>query len=328
MRKNSFNWGIIGCGQIAGQFAESLKVIPDADLYAVASRSDDKARKFGLKYGAITWFDSYEKLVQDPQVDAVYIATPHNFHFEHSMLCIKYKKAILCEKPLTVNASETQKLIDAAKDHKVFLMEAFWTRFLPSTIKLNQLLDKGIIGKCKLLQADFGYNMPFDADHRSYNLSLAGGALLDVGIYPINFTQMIFKENPVEIESSLIKSETGVDEQSAYIFKYAKGSLAIMNAAVNVATLHNAWIYGSEGYIHIPEFFHATKIHIHRMDGYKETINVPFVSTGYSYEAIEVMQCIRNDQLESEIMPLSESLSIMHLMDTIREHWGLKYPGE
>ena len=328
MRKNSFKWGIIGCGQIAGQFAESLQVISDAVLYAVASRSEDKAHKFGLKYGAEIWYTSYEKLVKDPEVDAVYIATPHNFHFQHSMLCIKNKKAILCENPLTVNASETQKLIDAAKDQKVFLMEAFWTRFLPSTLKLNQLLDEGIIGKCKLLQADFGYNMPFDAGHRSYNLSLAGGALLDVGIYPINFAQMIFKEYPEEIKSSLIPAETGVDEQSAYIFKYPEGSLAIMNAAVNIATLHNALIYGSEGYIHMPEFFHATKIHIHRMDGFKETITVPFDSTGYSYEAIEVMQCIDNEQLESKIMPLSESLSIMHLMDTIREQWGLKYPGE
>ena len=328
MRKRRFKWGIIGCGKIAGQFAESLKVLSDAVLYAAASRSGKKARDFCKKYHVRKWYDSYEKLAEDPEIDAVYIATPHNLHLENSRLCIQNGKAVLCEKPLTVNENEAKMLIEAARKAKTFLMEAFWTRFLPSTVKLNQLLENGIIGKVRLLQADFGYNMPFDANHRSYNPELAGGALLDVGIYPINFAQMIFKDDPDVIKASFIGAETGVDEQSAYIFTYPDGSLAVMNAAVNVETQHNAWIYGTEGYIHMPEFFHAKKIHVSRTDGYQETFDVPFESTGYSYEALEVMQCMNNDQLESKIMPLSESLKIMHLMDSIREQWGLKYPGE
>jgi len=177
-------------------------------------------------------------------------------------------------------------------------------------------------------QADFGYDMPFDSHHRSYNPDLAGGALLDVGIYPINFAQMIFREDPLEISTAFIPSITGVDEQSAYIFKYPSGSLAVMNSAVNVETQHNAWIYGSEGYIHMPHFFHATKIHIQRNDGRRDTIDLPFESTGYGYEAIEVMNCIDSGRTESSIMPLSESLRIMQLMDSIRKEWGLKYPGE
>lgn len=328
MSAKSFKWGIMGCGNIAGQFATSLQTVPGAELYAVASRSAVKAIEFGGKYKSRKTYDSYELLVQDPEVEAIYIATPHNLHLENAMMCLKYNKAILCEKPLTINAFETAQLINEAKKNKTFLMEAFWTRFLPSTIKLNQIIKEGIIGKCRLLQADFGYNMPFNANHRSYNPALAGGALLDVGIYPINFAQMIFQEDPQEISSSIVPSSTGVDEQSAYIFKYPSGSLAVMNSAVNVETQHNAWIYGSEGYIHMPDFFHATKIHVQRKDGKTDTISIPFESTGYGYEALEVMNCIKSGKSESGIMPLSESLKIMQLMDAIRDQWGLKYPGE
>jgi predicted dehydrogenase len=328
MRKKSFNWGIIGCGQIAGKFAESLQVLSNADLYAAASRSGEKARSFSKKYRVRKWYDSYEKLTEDPAIDAIYIATPHNLHFEHAMLCIRNGKAVLCEKPLTVNEKEARNMVESAKQAQLFLMEAFWTRFLPSTIKLNQLLKDGIIGEIKLLQADFGYNMPFDANHRSYNPDLAGGALLDVGIYPINFAQMIFKDDPDEIKSTFIPAATGVDAQSAYIFTYPDGSLAVMNAAVNVDTQHNAWIYGTEGFIHMPEFFHATKIHVERTDGFRETFTVPFKSTGYSYEAQEVMECLNGGELESKVMPLAESLKIMRIMDAIRTQWGFKYPSE
>jgi predicted dehydrogenase len=328
MRKKIYKWGIIGCGQIAGQFAASLHLLPDADLYAAASRSEAKACNFCKKYHIRKWYGSYEKLAEDPEIDAIYIATPHNLHYENAMLCIKNRKAVLCEKPITVNENEAIKLTDAAKRAHVFMMEAFWTRFLPSTVKLNQLLSEGAVGKVKLLQADFGYKMPFDAFHRSYNPKLAGGALLDVGIYPINFAQMIFKEDPLGIKSSIIPAETGVDEQSAYIFSYQDGSLAVMNAAVNVQTQHNAWIYGTNGYIHMPDFFHARKIHVSHTDGFNETIKVPFESTGYGYEAEEVMRCLRKGLLESKIMPLSESIKIMRYMDTIRTQWGLRYPGE
>lgn len=328
MCKKSFKWGIIGCGNIAGQFAESLKVLSDARLYAVASRSADRARNFGSSLGAEKCYGSYEELAGDPEVDAVYIATPHPMHFENAMLCIRHKKPILCEKPITVNAIEAEKLIQAATQNKVFLMEAFWTRFLPSTLKLNQLLEDGVIGECRLIQADFGYYMPFDTTHRSYNPELAGGALLDVGIYPINFAQMIYKADPEEIVSTIVRAPTGVDAQSAYIFKYPGGALAVMNAAVNVETQHNAWIYGTEGFIHMPAFFHAPTVHVQREDGYRETFSVPFESTGYSYEAYEVMNCMAQGNLESEVMPLEDSLKIMQLMDKIRQEWGLIYPME
>jgi predicted dehydrogenase len=328
MSAKYFKWGIMGCGNIAGKFATSLQTISGALLHAVASRSAEKAGEFGRKYNAVKSYGNYKMLVQDPEVDAIYIATPHNLHLDNAMMCLDHKKAVLCEKPLTVNANEAKKLIEEARKKGTFLMEAFWTRFLPSTVKLNQLLNEGIIGTCRLVQADFGYNMPFDASHRSYNPDLAGGALLDVGIYPINFAQMIFREIPLEISSAIIPSVTGVDEQSAYIFKYPSGSLAVMNSAVNVETQHNAWIYGSEGYIHMPDFFHATKIHIQRKDGRSDTLSVPFESTGYSYEAIEVMNCVNSGKTESVIMPLSESLEIMQLMDTIRGQWRLRYPGE
>lgn len=328
MSAKIFKWGIMGCGNIAGQFATSLRGVSGAILHGVASRSEEKANEFARKYQALKSYGNYKMLAEDPEVDAIYIATPHNLHFENAMMCLNYKKAVLCEKPLTVNADEARQLIEEAGKRGTFLMEAFWTRFLPSTMKLNQLLNEGIIGSCRLVQADFGYNMPFDANHRSYNPDLAGGALLDVGIYPINFAQMIFREIPMEISSAIIPSITGVDEQSAYLFKYSSGSLAVLNSAVNVDTQHNAWIYGSDGFIHMPDFFHATKIHIQGKDGKSETISVPFESTGYGYEAIEVMNCVNTGKTESSIMPLSESLEIMKLMDTIRAQWGLKYPAE
>jgi len=321
-------WGILGCGQIAGKFAQSIQGVSDAILYAVASRSEEKARLFGQQHKAVQYYGSYEEMINDKEVDAVYVATPHNMHFDHAMMSIMAGKAVLCEKPLTVNASETKALIDAARREKTFLMEAFWTRFLPSTRKLLELIDSGIIGECRLLQADFGYNLPFDAEHRSYNPDLAGGALLDVGIYPINLAQMIFRDDPLEISTSHIPAPTGVDAQSAYIFTYPSGSLAVMNAAVNVDTQHNAWIYGSKGFIHMPDFFHATMLHVHPEGKKPETLSIPFESTGYGYEAIELMNCLRAGIMESQVMPLSESLKIMQIMDRIRDQWGLKYPGE
>lgn len=328
MCKKSFNFGIIGCGKIAAKFAESLKVVNGAELHAVASKSKERALKFQNEHDARKCYDDYEKLVKDPEIDAIYIATTHNFHYENSILCIENGKAVLCEKPMTVNARETEELVRLARNKKIFLMEAFWTRFLPATRKLNQLLSEKIIGDIRMFQADFGYHMPYDPENRSYNPDLAGGALLDVGIYPINFAQMIFKKYPLEIRSAMVPSGTGVDEQSAYILGYPGGELAVLHSAVGVETRHQAWIYGTDGYIHIPAFFHASHFHVKRDDGYEETFSIPYESTGYGYEAMEVMHCIQKGLYESSVMPLAETLEIMRIMDHIRNSWGLHYPND
>lgn len=327
-KTETFNWGILGCGHIAGQFATSLSLIPNVRLRAVASRSQERASKFAQKFDAEKSYDSYEKLARDPEVNAIYIATTHNFHFDHAMLCLNNKKAVLCEKPLTVNAQEGKRLIDHSRKHNIFLMEAFWSRFLPFSETLMSLVRKGIIGDIRLLQADFGFNMSYDPDNRAYNPNLAGGALLDVGIYPLNFAQMIFGDHPEEIQSTCTFAKTGVDAQSAYILRYPGGQIAVLNSAVNVETRHDAWLYGSEGYMHLPDFFQAQKIHIHKKNGEGQTVLTPYLSTGYSYEAEEVMRCVQSDKIESEVMPLSESLEILEIMDKIRDSWGMKYPFE
>jgi predicted dehydrogenase len=328
MEGQKFCWGIIGCGNIAHEFATSLSVLSDARLLGVASRSIEKAKNFAKKHGAAHWYGSYSDLVRMPELDAVYIATTHNFHFENSMLAIDHGKGVLCEKPLTVNANEAEKLIKQARKRNVFLMEAFWTRFLPSTHKLMELLNQNVIGDIKLIKADFGYNFPFDPESRVYNPELAGGALLDVGIYPINLAQYIFQSDPTDIQSSVILSPTGIDEQSCYVFKYTGNRMAILYSAVNVETKHDAWIFGTEGMIHIPKFYCASKIHIAKSTGEKETLDLPFVSTGYSYEAQEVMQCMNSGKIESDIMPLRESHRILKIMDDLREGWGLRYPAD
>jgi dihydrodiol dehydrogenase / D-xylose 1-dehydrogenase (NADP) len=328
MKDQKFCWGIIGCGNIAHQFATSLAIMPDVKLLGVASRSEEKARHFAHQYQSDHWFGAYTDLVKMPELDAVYIATTHNYHFENSMLCIDHGKGVLCEKPLTVNAREAEKLTQYAHSKKVFLMEAFWTRFLPSTRKLTELLDRKVIGDVKMIKADFGYNFPFDPESRVYNPVLAGGALLDVGIYPINLAQYVYKSDPEEIVSSSILSSTGIDEQSAYLFKYEGSRMALLYSAVNVETRNDAWIYGSEGIIHMPKFYAASKIHISKSTGEKETLDLPYESTGYSYEAAEVIQCMRSGKLESDIMPHRDSLKILKIMDKMRQSWGLDYPAD
>ncbi|MBS0000179.1 MAG: Gfo/Idh/MocA family oxidoreductase [Cyclobacteriaceae bacterium] len=328
MKNGKFCWGIIGCGKIAHQFAISLSVLPQAELLGVASKSGERAESFARKYNAGHWFDSYRDLARMPELDAVYVATTHNFHYENSMLCIDHGKGVLCEKPLTVTAREAERLISHAISRKVFLMEAFWTRFLPSTKKLLELLDRKVIGEVKMVKADFGYNFPFDAISRVYDPGLAGGALLDVGVYPINLAQQIFRSDPVDIQSSFIMSPTHIDEQSSYIFRYEGSRMAVLYAAVNVETRHDAWIYGTEGIIHMPRFYCASKLHVSRSSGEKETLELPFVSTGYSYEAEEVMRCMGSGKIESDIMPHRESLGILKIMDKMRQSWGLIYPAD
>ncbi len=328
MINEKFCWGVIGCGNIAARFTESLKVVPDAIVYGVASKSVQRARDFAEKNKVKTWFDSYEELVSKPEIDAIYIATTHNFHYENIKLCLKAGKAVLCEKPLTVNARQADEIIKLARTEKVFLMEAFWTRFLPSTRKLMELLDKNVIGEVKMIKADFGYDFPFDAKSRVYDPELAGGALLDVGVYPINFAQMIMKKDPVDIQSSVIFSSTGIDEQSGYVFHYENGVMALLYSAVNVETRHDAWIFGSKGYIHIPHFYRANKFHINYKKGGSKTYDLPLASEGFSYEAEEVINCMKNNKTESDIMPHEESLRIMNIMDGIRRSWGLRYPAD
>ncbi|MFX0021105.1 MAG: Gfo/Idh/MocA family protein [Candidatus Hermodarchaeota archaeon] len=321
-------WGILGCGKIAYKFAEGLKVLPEAKLEAVASKTEGKAETLGRMFGVKNIYNNYEELVNNPAVDVIYIATTHNFHYQNALLCLTHGKSVLCEKPITLNANQAEDLIKTARNKNLFLMEAMWTRFLPCINKINELIDQDIIGDIKHITADFGINREFDPKIRAFNPDLGGGALLDLGIYPINFVRMVYKQSPFKIKSTAFIGITKVDEKSCYLFEYKNGQTAMLSSSYRLLMTDNAFIFGTKGYLKIPDFYRPTKIVLKLEGKPKKTFKLPFKSTGYNYEAIEVMKCLNSDQIESTIMPLNETLEIMKTMDIIRSQWNLKYPGE
>ena len=326
--KEKFKWGILGPGHIANQFVKGLKAIDDVEVTAVGSRSMEKANFFADEYGIPKRYGSYKDLAEDSDLDAIYVCTPHPFHCEHSMLCLEAGKAVLCEKPITVNAREAGKVIDYARKKKVFLMEAIWTRFLPVYTRIREWLNTGAIGDVGMLKADFGYCEAWPPDDRHVSLQLAGGVLLDIGVYTISLASMVFKESPLNIESMAHIGETGVDQQAAIIFGYSKGQLAQLSCSMDTNMPHDAWIFGTKGSIHIPNFWRTDTAKLIREGEEEEIVEIPFKATGYEYEAMEVMKCVRGGKLESEIAPLNESLEVMKTMDLIRTKWGLRYPGD
>ncbi len=322
-------WGILGTGFIAGKFAEGLAFLPEAELVAVGSRAADTARRFAETFAIPHRYDSYELLAQDPDIDVIYIATPHNLHKENTFLCLNAGKAVLCEKPFAVNARQSAAMIDLAKTKKLFLMEAMWTRFLPVIAKVRQWLSQGLIGQVRFMQADFGFSGDWQPQHRLLNPHLAGGALLDVGVYTVSLASMVFGQPPSKVTGLAHIGPTGVDEQSAMLLEFKDGQLAVLSCAVRTETSQQAIICGNKGKITIhPRFWRATKatIAIHGKD--EQTVEMPFTGNGYNYQAQEVMQCLRAGKLQSDVMPLDESLEIMKIMDELRSQWGLKYPFE
>jgi predicted dehydrogenase len=321
-------WGILGCGRIAHLFAQGLGVLNNAVLYAVASKTAGRAENFAKSYNALVYYDNYEELVKNPEVDVIYIATTHNFHYENAMLCLNHGKHVLCEKAFTINARQAEQLVKTAREKRLFLMEAMWTRFFPCIKELNRLLDKGTIGEIQMLRADFGFSRGLDPKERKMNPYLGGGALLDLGIYPISYARMIFKKAPSKIYSSAWLGETGVDQQSAYLFEYSSGQQALLFSSFISEVPHEAMIVGTKGHIKLQDFFHPSSMTIKMNDGKEWTVEKEYESTGYNYEAQEVMDCIVNGKLESDIMPLDETVEIMETMDEMRAQWGIVYPGE
>ena len=321
-------WGILGTGNIARKFAIGLQALDDAALLAVGSRSAESADRFADQFGAPRRHASYAALAADPEVDAIYVATPHSLHKENSLLCLEAGKPVLVEKPFTINAQEARELIDTARSRGVFLMEAMWTRYIPLMVELRRLLAEGAIGEVRMVAADFGYRTRYDPASRAFDPALGGGGLLDVGVYPISLASMIFG-NATRIASLAHLGETGVDEQSAFILGYGQGQLAVLYTAVRTTTPQEAEIMGTEGSIRIHAPWWVPKaMTLARPGREPERMEVPFIGNGYNYEAAEVHRCLRAGLLESEVMPLDESLAIMETMDRIRDQWGLRYPME
>lgn len=323
----TIQWGILGTGWIASQFTKDLAFAVNGVAAAVGSRTMDSASRFAADYGIGKAYGSYEELANDPDIDAIYVATPHPAHKENVLLCLKAGKAVLCEKPFTVNAGELEEAVSYAKENKVFLMEGMWTRFLPVIRKVREWLDEGRIGDVQLVKADFGFRAGVNPEGRLFNPSLGGGALLDAGIYPVSFASMIFGAEPEEVSSTAQIGSTGVDEQFSLLLSYGAGKTAQLNGAIRLNMDNEACIYGTEGYIRIPSFLNATRAALY-VNGSEEIFEDDRTSLGYAFEAEEVARCLAEGRTESSVIPLEESVAIMKLLDRIRGQWGLRYPFE
>lgn len=323
-----FNWAVLGPGGIARKFSTALSGIPGARLYAVGSRDIQRARLFATEFGAEKAYGSYEELVSDASVDAVYIATPHTQHCEQALLAIAHGKHVLCEKPLSINAKLERRMADAARDKGVFLMEAMWSRFHPAMRHVCKLLDSGRIGEPRMLTADFSFSFPPNPSHRLYSPDLAGGGLLDVGIYVMSLSSMVFGPHPEKVAAFSRMGETHVDENAALMLQYPGGRMSSLTCGVRACGTGEAQIMGTEGRITLSPFWKAESVKVTDRDGNTEETSFPFSSNGFEYEIIEAMECIRGNKTQSAIMPLNESIAIMESMDGMRREWGLEYPAE
>ncbi len=324
---DTINWGIIGTGNIARKFAEGLAAAEGARLVAVGSRSQQSADDFATKFNVPHRHASYEALAADPEVQAVYVATPHTLHMDNSILCLNARKAVLCEKPFAINTAQAKATVAAARKNKTFVMEAMWTRFLPVIAKARELVAAGAIGEVRMVTADFGFRAGWNPQSRLLNPALGGGALLDVGIYTVAFSSMLLGA-PTKIAAMSHIGESGVDEQSAIVLGHDRGQLAVLHTAVRTGTPQEARILGTEGSIHLPGFWHGQKLVLNQNGKETQTLDLPYLGNGYTHEAIEVMNCLRAGKKQSDIMPTSETLSIIKTLDKIRAKVGLKYPME
>jgi predicted dehydrogenase len=328
MMDAKISWGIIGTGWIAEKMAEALSFVKGAELRAVGSRTKHNAIEFARRHHIGTAYGSYEELAADPQIDVVYIATPHPFHCANSLMCLSNGKAVLCEKPFAMNEREVLQMISAAREQNVFLMEAFWTRFLPSVDKVIDIISSGVLGEVRYINSDHAKFRPFDPNQRSFNKDLGGGALLDIGIYPVFLTLLLWGE-PDQIDCVPHIGSTGVDESLALTFKYGDGRIATLFSSFRVESTVETHICGTEGRLKMDRWwFCPVPIELAKGEDKPETINFDYVGNGYNYEADEVVRCLRSGRKESEILPLDFSLRLIRLLDRIRKQMGLTYDAD
>ncbi|NNF32600.1 MAG: Gfo/Idh/MocA family oxidoreductase [Saprospiraceae bacterium] len=321
----SVNWGILGCGKIAHKFAQDLMKVPDTQLVAVASRSKEKAKDFGRQYGVSNCYGSYEALVNDPTVNACYIATVHPFHKEITMLCLNHRKAVLCEKPMGMDQEEVKAMIQRAKEKDVFLMEGIWTRFIPAVGKMLGLIQSETLGDVRSVHADFGFLGDQDRSNRLFNKSLGGGALLDIGIYPL-YLSLLVLGYPEDVEAAAQMTETGVDESCGMILRHRNGAVSSLHCTFMTDTQIEGWIHGSKGSIKLhSRFHHPNKVSIYRGGEIEQTYNIPYIGNGYYHEILHVNECIRLGLKESPKVMLNDSLNLVKMLDEVREKIGLVY---
>jgi predicted dehydrogenase len=331
MNETKIRWGILGCGRIARKFAADLRLVSDAELTAIASRSKETLESFTKDFPSKHHHNSYEDLAANNEVDVIYVATPHSHHYEHTLLCLNHNKAVLCEKAFAINSRQAIEMIKTAKEKKVFLMEALWTKFLPHYNKLREILQQKTLGDIKSVLVNFGFKTTAGHPQRLFDSSLGGGSLLDIGIYNVFMTMSVLGK-PDAIEATMTPSLTGVDEQIAVLFKYNNGAMAQLFSSFSTNLPIQAEINGTEGCITLTPRFYEPSATIQlskQLLGEKETIVVEKeVGFGYQYEARHVNECLKKGLIESPVMTHADTLLLMEILDAIRKKAGIKYPAD
>ncbi|WP_432985035.1 Gfo/Idh/MocA family protein [Dactylosporangium sp. CA-233914] len=317
-------WGVLSTGYIATMFAKDLRLLPDADLVAVGSRSTEAAERFAAAHGVARAYGSWQALVEDPEVDAIYVATPHTAHYEASMLALRAGKAVLCEKPFTLAVAESEEMIATARAGGVFLMEAMWMRCIPAIRRMVELVGDGAIGEPVAVHADFGMQGPFPETSRLRDRELGGGALYDVGIYPVTFAHL-FLGAPASVQAWARMSAGGVDENTGLLFGYDSGAVAALTCSLLGDSARTGTVTGTLGRIDVKrDFFHPHGFTLWR-GGAVEEFTLPYEGAGYQFEAAEVHRCLREGLLESPLVPLDSTLGILRLLAEISGKIGLDY---
>ncbi len=319
--------GILGAGRIAAILAETMNKMPEVDCYGVASRDLEKAKIFAKDHGFQHAFGSYEEMLSDQNVELIYIATPHSHHYQHIKMCLDAGKHVLCEKSFTVNEKQAAQVLRLAKEKKLLLTEAIWTRYMPSRKIIDDLLAEKAVGDVKKMTANLNY--PLLEKERIVKPELAGGALLDVGIYPLNFAYMHFGDGVKEMHSAAQMTDAGVDGENGMLLLYEDGRMAVLNSGIHGKSDSQGVFYGSEGCMIVENINNPEAIKIYDTEGKLiRDIKVPEQISGYEYEILETINCIKEGKLECPSMPHSETLKMMRVMDELRASWGMKYPEE
>ncbi len=324
-------WGILGCGRIARKFASDLRLVQDAELTALGSRNRETAEAFAKDFPAKNIHISYEALVNDAEVDVIYIATPHNFHHEHTMLCLQHNKAVLCEKPFAINAKQSREMIAVARKRNVFLMEALWSKFLPHYNKMQQMIRSGMVGEIKSVLIQFGFKPVPPIPARIFDPALAGGTMLDIGIYNVFFALSVLGK-PDFIDAVMTPASTGIDEQCAVTFRYRNGALAQLFSSFSSNLATEADISGTQGRIRLAHRFYAPDTTIEYYTDKPDSREIIPVDKeegwGYQYQARHVCECLRNGLTESTVMSFADTLLLIETLDAIREKAGIIYDAD
>ncbi len=325
---NKIRWGILACGKIAKKFAADLKLVEDGELIAVASRDIERAKQFAAEFPAKYVFGSYEELVNCEEVDAIYVASPHSHHHEHTLLCLNHGKAVLCEKAFAINQQQAKEMIELARTKKVFLMEALWTRFLPHYLKVRDMIAEGKLGELKGVLANFGFKPPEPVSPRLFEPALGGGSLLDIGIYPVFLAQSILGV-PDSITAKMDTAHTGVDEQCSMVFHYKNGMTANLFSTLASNLETDADIFGTKGRIRLTNRFYEPSATIqYYPDIITSRTIIPIekeAGWGYQHEIRHVNECLQKGLTESPVWILDDTFNLMQTLDAIREQMGLRY---